>query len=168
MSDRSSNGCNGSNDRPTDRSGASATPGANASHSPHGTLTVLQGAALYVGAVLGTGVIALPALTIIADGLITIGGWIGSSFFLRYNTLFYLEQLRSAFAVRDLVLGLLKAFLFGFVIAFVAADEGLNVGRGVGLIGDATTRAIVFCLLGVLAADSFVNAVFYFIPGLGL
>lgn len=117
---------------------------------------------------LGALVIALPALTIIADGLITIGGWIGSSFFLRYNTLFYLEQLRSAFAVRDLVLGLLKAFLFGFVIAFVAADEGLNVGRGVGLIGDATTRAIVFCLLGVLAADSFVNAVFYFIPGLGL
>lgn len=117
---------------------------------------------------LGALVVALPALTILADGLILVGGWIASAFFLRYNTLFYVEQLRSAFVLRDLVLGLVKALLFGFVIAIVAADEGLNVGHGVGLIGEATTRAVVFCLLGVLAADSFVNAVFYFIPGLAL
>lgn len=117
---------------------------------------------------LGALVIAVPALTILGDGLISVGGWIASAFFLRYNTLFYLEQLRSAFVLRDLVLGLVKALLFGFVIAVVAADEGLNAGRGVGRIGEATTRAVVFCLLGVLAADSFVNAVFYFIPGLAL
>ncbi len=115
---------------------------------------------------LGALAIALPALTIIADGLIALGGWIATAFFLRYNTVFYLEQLRTAFGERDLVVGLVKAVLFAFVIAVVSADEGLNVGRGVGLIGEAATRAVVFCLLGVLAVDSFVNAVFYFIPGL--
>jgi phospholipid/cholesterol/gamma-HCH transport system permease protein len=117
---------------------------------------------------LGALVVALPALTIIADGLIALGGWIAGTFFLRYHTLFYLQQLQSAFAMRDVGVGIVKALVFSFVIAVVAADEGLNVGRATGDIGAAATRAVVFCLLGVLAADSIVNAVFYFIPGLAL
>lgn len=41
---------------------APAEPGATAVPHRAGSLTILQGAALYIGAVLGTGVIALPAL----------------------------------------------------------------------------------------------------------
>jgi amino acid efflux transporter len=66
MSDRNNNG-----------GGASAIPSANASHSSHGTLTVLQGAALYVGAVLGTGVIALPALAANVAGPASLLAWLG-------------------------------------------------------------------------------------------
>jgi ABC-type transporter Mla maintaining outer membrane lipid asymmetry permease subunit MlaE len=36
----------------------------------------------------------------------------------------------------------------------------------VAAIGEAATRAVVFCMIGVLAADTLVNAIFYFIPGL--
>jgi ABC-type transporter Mla maintaining outer membrane lipid asymmetry permease subunit MlaE len=42
----------------------------------------------------------------------------------------------------------------------------LSVGRRVNAIGAAATRAVVFCLIGVLAADTVINAIFYFIPGL--
>src|SRR5690349_4150064 len=42
----------------------------------HGTLTVLQGAALYVGAVLGTGVIALPALAADIAGPASLLAWL--------------------------------------------------------------------------------------------
>jgi phospholipid/cholesterol/gamma-HCH transport system permease protein len=115
---------------------------------------------------LGALLVALPALTIVSDGLITFGGWIASTLFLRSDTLYYLGEVRSAFALRDFGIGLGKSVLFAGVIAVVAADEGLNTGRHVGAIGEATSRAVVFCLLGVLAADTFVNAVFYFIPGL--
>lgn len=45
--------------------------------SSHGTLTVLQGAALYVGAVLGTGVIALPALAAHVAGPASLLAWLG-------------------------------------------------------------------------------------------
>jgi phospholipid/cholesterol/gamma-HCH transport system permease protein len=110
--------------------------------------------------------VALPALTIISDGMITVGAWIGNVFFLRSNTAHYLEEVRNSAALRDISIGVGKAFLFSFVIAIIAADEGLNVDRRVGAIGEATTRAVVFCLLGVLATDTFINAVFYFIPGL--
>jgi phospholipid/cholesterol/gamma-HCH transport system permease protein len=115
---------------------------------------------------LGALLLALPALTIVSDGLITFGGWIASTFFLRSDTLYYLGEVRSAFALRDFVIGVGKSVLFSFVIGIVAADEGLNVAPQVGAIADATSRAVVFCLLGVLAMDTFVNAVFYFIPGL--
>ncbi|MDI1465324.1 amino acid permease [Catellatospora sp. KI3] len=49
-----------------------------ADHSPaHGRLTLPQGAALYVGAVLGTGVIALPALAVQAAGPASLLAWLG-------------------------------------------------------------------------------------------
>jgi amino acid efflux transporter len=42
----------------------------------HGSLSVMQGAALYVGAVLGTGVIALPALAAEAAGPASLVAWL--------------------------------------------------------------------------------------------
>ncbi len=109
-------------------------------------------------------VIALPALTILADGLFTLGGWIGSSVFLGFGTSFFAEQYRLAFQLRDLIIGLVKSILFAFIIALVASDEGINVENRVAAIGEAATRAVVLAVLGVLAADTVVNAVFYFIP----
>src|SRR6059058_3268274 len=112
--------------------------------------------------------VALPALTIIADGLITLGGWLGTTVFLGFNSRYYLEQIRTSLSAADLAIGVAKSFLFAFVIAIIASDEGLGVDRRVTAIGEAASRAVVYCLLGVLAADTLVNAVFYFIPGLVL
>ena len=110
--------------------------------------------------------IGLPALTILSDALIILGGWIGSTLFLDYSTNFFVEEFRSAFAMRDLVVGLGKSFLFALIIGFVAADAGLNVEGRVAAISEATTRGVVYSVLGVLGADTFVNLIFYFIPGL--
>ena len=110
--------------------------------------------------------IALPALTILADAMIAVGGWLGNTFFLGFTTGFYLEQFRRAFVIRDLMIGLSKALIFAVVIALVASDEGLGVEPAVSAIGLAATRAVVLALIYVLAADTLVNAVFYFIPGL--
>ncbi|WP_323117946.1 APC family permease [Burkholderia alba] len=54
------------------------TGAAAARHSPHtGSLTIFQGAALYIGAVLGTGVIALPALAAEVAGPASLLAWAG-------------------------------------------------------------------------------------------
>ncbi|HEY7233625.1 MAG TPA: ABC transporter permease [Gemmatimonadaceae bacterium] len=110
--------------------------------------------------------IALPALTIISDGLITLGGWLGTTLFLGFNSRFYLEQIRTSLSTSDIAIGAAKSLAFAFIIAIIAADEGLGVDRRVAAIGEATSRAVVYCLLGVLAADTLVNAIFYFIPNL--
>lgn len=110
--------------------------------------------------------VALPALTILAVGLIAFGGWMGNTMFLGFTTGFYLEQFRHSFALRDLAIGLVKAVAFALIIGLVAADEGLNVERRVSAIGEAATRTVVICLIAVLGFDTLVNAIFYFIPGL--
>lgn len=110
--------------------------------------------------------VAIPALTIIADGLITVGSWMGHTFFLGLNTRFFLEQMHSPAATRDLLIGLAKAILFALILGVVPAYEGLVVDGHGRSIGDASSRAVVYSLLAVLATDTFVNAVFYFIPGL--
>ena len=110
--------------------------------------------------------IALPTLTILADGLIVLGGWLGNTAFLGFSTPFFLEQFRSAFRVSDLFVGLGKSVIFAFALGIIAADEGLRVDRRVGAIGEAATRGVVYGLIGILAVDTLVNAIFYFIPGL--
>jgi phospholipid/cholesterol/gamma-HCH transport system permease protein len=110
--------------------------------------------------------VALPSLTIIADGLIIGGGWVGSAFFLGINSRSYLEEIRTALMMSDLAIGVGKSFLFAFIIAIIATDEGLSVERGALAIGEAASRSVVLCLLGVLTADTLVNAVFFFIPSL--
>jgi phospholipid/cholesterol/gamma-HCH transport system permease protein len=111
-------------------------------------------------------IIALPTLTAIAVMLAVIGGWIGMSVVLGYNTALYLEHLHESLALRDLGVGLAKSLLFASIIGIVAADEGLRVERRVSAIGAAATRSVVYGLLGVLGADTAVNAFVYFIPGL--
>ena len=108
--------------------------------------------------------IAVPGLTILADALITLGGWLGSIAILDVSTRFYFDQFRSAFELRDLFIGLVKSIVFAYLIAIVSCDEGLNPGGEVHAIGSAASRAVVFTVLGVLAADTVINAVFYFIP----
>lgn len=110
--------------------------------------------------------IAIPALTIIADGLILLGAWVGHTVFLGFSPSYFFEQFRSGFELRDVFIGLGKSLIFAFVLGIIAADEGLNAERRMSGIGNAATRAVVFALIGVLAADTVVNAIFYFIPGL--
>jgi phospholipid/cholesterol/gamma-HCH transport system permease protein len=110
--------------------------------------------------------IALPALTAIAVALAIVGGWLGTSVVLGYNTGLYLEHLHESLALRDVGVGLAKSIIFASLIGIVAADEGLQVDRRLGAIGAAATRSVVYCLLAVLGADTAVNAFVYFIPGL--
>jgi phospholipid/cholesterol/gamma-HCH transport system permease protein len=150
---------------------AAAIAGEFASMSTNGEIDALRAMGLdpvkyLVVPKLAALLMALPALTALAIALAIVGGWLGTSVVLGFNTALYLEQLHESFAIRDVGVGLAKSLLFAVLIGLLAADEGLRVQRRVSAIGAAATRAVVHCLLGVLAADTVVNAVVYFIPGL--
>jgi len=78
---------------------ASATAGEFAAMTSSGEIDALRAMSLdpvkyLVAPKLAALCIALPALTVIADGLITFGGWIGTTLFLGFNTRYYLEEIR--------------------------------------------------------------------------
>src|SRR5688572_12221224 len=148
---------------------AAAIAGEFASMSANGEIDALRAMGLdpvkyLVAPKLAALLVALPALTAIAIALVIVGGWLGTSVVLGFNTALYLEHLHESLALRDVGVGLAKSVLFAILIAIVAADEGLRVERRVSAIGAAATRAVVLCLLAVLAADTVVNVVVYFIP----
>lgn len=111
--------------------------------------------------------LALPALSIFGTVLIAFGGWAGNVAILNFSSSFFLDQFRESLSLRDIAVGLGKSVLFAFVIAVIPSDEGLSGGRRVASIGAAATRAVMYSLIAVLAVDTVVNAVFYFIPVLG-
>jgi len=150
---------------------AAAIAGEFASMSANGEIDALRAMGLdpvkyLVTPKLAALLIALPALTAVAVMLAVVGGWFGTSVVLGYNTTLYLEHVHESLALRDVGVGLAKSIVFAILIGLVAADEGLGVERRVSAIGAAATRAVVHCLIGVLAADTLVNAFVYFIPGL--
>jgi phospholipid/cholesterol/gamma-HCH transport system permease protein len=150
---------------------AAAIAGEFASMSANGELDALRAMGLdpvkyLVVPKLAALLVALPTLTAIAVVLAITGGWLGTSVVLGYNSALYLEALHESLGVRDVGVGMGKSLVFAMLIGIVAADEGLRVDRRLAAIGAAATRAVVYCLIGVLAADTIVNAVVYFIPGL--
>ena len=150
---------------------AAAIAGEFASMSANGEIDALRAMGLdpvkyLVVPKLAALLIALPALTAVAVMLAVVGGWLGTSVALGYNSALYLQHVHESLALGDVGVGLAKSVMFAILIGLIAADEGLRVERRVSAIGDAATRAVVHCLISVLAADTMVNAFVYFIPGL--
>ncbi|MCP4806048.1 MAG: ABC transporter permease [Proteobacteria bacterium] len=60
----------------------------------------------------------------------------------------------------DLIWGLVKAAVFGFVIAVVGCAKGLSVRGGAAGVGKATTRAVVIASVSILVLDYFMTDLF--------
>jgi phospholipid/cholesterol/gamma-HCH transport system permease protein len=61
----------------------------------------------------------------------------------------------------DVIAGLLKAFLFGLIIAGVGCYRGLYASGGADGVGRATTGAVVTAIVLILVFNYFVNLVFF-------
>ena len=56
-------------------------------------------------------------------------------------------------SLADVLEGLLKALVFGAIIALIACREGLETKGGAAGVGRSTNRAVVFTIILVFAAD---------------
>jgi phospholipid/cholesterol/gamma-HCH transport system permease protein len=68
----------------------------------------------------------------------------------------------------DLSVGLLKAFIYGSIIALVSCSEGLRVQRSAGGVGRAVNRTVVLSALNIYLADYLITWAWYrvvFAPG---
>jgi len=107
------------------------------------------------------GVIALPLLVAIADILGVMGGFLVASIKLGFNPNTYLINTFANLRADDVVSGLIKAGVFGFVIALMGCFNGYRSKGGAQGVGAATTSAVVAASILILALDYFLTQLLF-------
>ena len=107
-------------------------------------------------------VIALPLLTLWADALGVLGGFIIGTVKLDILPSLYWELTTRPLVVKDLASGLVKAGIFAILIAVVSCFEGFRADGGAEGVGRATTKAVLSSFILIIAADCLFTAIFYF------
>ncbi len=102
-----------------------------------------------------------PALAFYTCILGVIGGGIVGATQLGVSWDAYIANATRYAEVKDLYVGLLKAFLFGVIITTVACHEGFSAEQGAVGVGMATRRAVIISFLLILVIGYVVTRLFY-------
>ena len=103
------------------------------------------------------GLLMAPALTIVSDFMGIFGGWVVARFQLQVSSALYWSSVTDVLYIQDIEQGLVKPFVFGFLIVTIACYVGLRTSGGTQGVGRATTVAVVAGSVAVIAADFFVT-----------
>ena len=98
-----------------------------------------------------------PVLTIIANGVGIVGGWIIAVTQLRVASSLYWTSILEGLYMEDAWMGLIKPFFLGFVIVTIGCHVGLRATGGTQGVGRATTNAVVASSVAVIAVDFFIT-----------
>lgn len=99
-------------------------------------------------------------LTIISDLVGLVGGWIISFAMLGLNSYQYWNSAYQVLKYNDVITGLVKPLVFGFIIATVGCYYGMNTKGGTQGVGRATTQAVVASSVLILATDAILTQLF--------
>ena len=107
------------------------------------------------------GTLALPLLVVVADILGIMGGYIVAVLKLSLPPLAYLHSTFESMTTEDVVSGLAKAAVFGFLIALMGCYHGYRSRGGAQGVGAATTAAVVAASILILAGDYVLSELFF-------
>jgi phospholipid/cholesterol/gamma-HCH transport system permease protein len=110
-------------------------------------------------------VLMLPLLTAMADFLGLIGGYLVSFFTLRLGAVTFWTRAIDTLEFSDLMQGLTKPIVFGFIIATVGCYQGLTVRGGTQGVGRATTQAVVTASVIILVSNFFLTKLMLYLAG---
>lgn len=104
----------------------------------------------------------LPLLTIYADFIGILGGYLVGVGKLGITSSLYWRMTYDPLVLKDFFTGLIKSFAFAIIICIVACYQGLNSEGGAEGVGRATTLSVVSSFILIISADCFFTALFYF------
>lgn len=105
-------------------------------------------------------VLVVPMLTVLADLVGCLGGLFIAVTYQGQPPVTYLQQLREALDLSDVLTGLLKSVFFAGLIALVACQRGLQARGGAEGVGRSTTSAVVVVVFGLVVLDAVFTLVF--------
>jgi phospholipid/cholesterol/gamma-HCH transport system permease protein len=107
------------------------------------------------------GLLTMPFLVLVADIVGVFGGFLVGTYKLNFNPANYLTQTEQYLATMDVVSGLIKAAVFGFIVALMGCYQGYHSQGGAEGVGQATTRAVVSASILILLSDYFLTQAFF-------
>lgn len=114
-----------------------------------------------VGPRLIAAVITLPILVAIGDAIGIFGGYVIGTRTLGFNSYSYMQNTALFDRIDDITSGLIKAAVFGFIIAAMGCYHGFTSKGGAQGVGRATTNAVVSSAILILAANFFLTKVLF-------
>ena len=97
--------------------------------------------------------LVMPVLAFIGDIIGILGGFLVGTQRLGFNDGAYVRNTLDFLEFGDVASGLIKAAVFGFIIALMGCYHGYHSGRGAQGVGQATTNAVVTASILILAAN---------------
>lgn len=109
---------------------------------------------------LAAAILVLPLLTVAADAIGVGGGWLVASQSLGFNPAAYIRATVGFLRTWDIGSGLIKAAVFGFIIAIMGCYHGFKASGGARGVGRATTDAVVSAAVLIFASDYLLTTLF--------
>lgn len=107
------------------------------------------------------GVLTVPMVVIIAELIGILGGLLVSNMTIGLHPNRYMNSVWLWLNTRDIYISLLKASIFGGLVALVCATQGYMTKGGAKDVGISTTQAAIKSTVYLLIADLLINLVFY-------
>jgi phospholipid/cholesterol/gamma-HCH transport system permease protein len=105
--------------------------------------------------------LSLPLLVLIGDIIGVMGGYLVATLRLGFSEGAYIRNTVDFLQAGDVGSGLVKAAVFGFIVALMGCYHGYNSGRGAQGVGQATTNAVVTASVMILAANYLLTEIFF-------
>ena len=106
-------------------------------------------------------VIVMPLLVLVSNALGVMGGWLIATQRLGFNSANYLTTTAKYLETDDVVSSMVKAAVFGFIIALVGCYHGFHSSGGAAGVGRATTNAVVSAFILILLSNLIITVIVF-------
>jgi phospholipid/cholesterol/gamma-HCH transport system permease protein len=106
-------------------------------------------------------VIVMPLLVLVSNALGVMGGWLIATQRLGFNSANYLTTTAKYLETDDVVSSMVKAAVFGFIIALMGCYHGFHSSGGAAGVGRATTNAVVSAFILILLSNLIITVIVF-------
>jgi phospholipid/cholesterol/gamma-HCH transport system permease protein len=108
-------------------------------------------------------IISLPILVTLFDFIGNISAYLISTYVLDINPITYQNIIMQNLEFSDIISGIIKAFIFGYVVSSIGTYIGYFASGGAKGVGIATTKAVVFSAIAVFMFNYLISSIFLII-----
>ncbi|MBE6099208.1 MAG: ABC transporter permease [Anaerovibrio sp.] len=103
----------------------------------------------------------VPILTVYGDMIGVLGGWLVAKYYSGISTYVFINSISTYTDLNDMTGGLIKAVVFGGVIAILGCYYGMKAPEGAEGVGKATTKSVVSAIVVIFMVNVLLSMIIY-------